>query len=84
MAAIQVLSYEAAGQVKWLRLENDLIEWPRRDAYFDPIKDDLRRLLDPATFIGRALSRSGSSCASVSVLHWQMLNSKMYLSGLKG
>jgi len=52
--AIQVLSHEAAHQVKQLGLENDLIERVRGDAYFNPIKDDLERLLDPATFIGRA------------------------------
>lgn len=51
---IRVLSHEAAHQVKQLGLENDLIERVRGDAYFDPIKDDLERLLDPATFIGRA------------------------------
>lgn len=52
--ATQVLSHEAAYQVKQLGLENDLIDRVRRDAYFDPIKGDLERLLDPATFIGRA------------------------------
>jgi adenylosuccinate lyase len=35
-------------------LENDLIERVRRDAYFDPIKEDLDTLLDPRWFIGRA------------------------------
>ena len=52
--ATQVLSHEAAYQVKQLGLENDLIDRVRRDTYFDPINNDLERLLDPATFIGRA------------------------------
>ena len=53
-AARKVLSHEAAHQVKQLGLENDLIERVQRDAYFDPIKDDLGTLLDPQSFIGRA------------------------------
>jgi adenylosuccinate lyase len=40
--------------VKGLGLENDLIDRVRGDAYFDPIKDQLDALLDPASFIGRA------------------------------
>ncbi len=50
----QVLSHEAAHQVKQLGLDNDLIERVKKDAYFDPIKDQLDALLDPKTFIGRA------------------------------
>ena len=50
----QVLSHEAAHQVKQLGLENDLIDRIRSDAYFDPIKPELDTLLDPASFIGRA------------------------------
>lgn len=50
----QVLSHEAAHQVKQLGLDNDLIERVRKDAYFDPIKGQLDVLLDPKTFIGRA------------------------------
>ena len=50
----QVLSHEAAYQVKELGEENDLIERVRKDAYFDPIKDDLDAVLDPRSFIGRA------------------------------
>jgi len=49
-----VLSHEAAHQVKQLGEENDLIERVRKDAYFDPIKDELDALLDPRSFIGRA------------------------------
>jgi adenylosuccinate lyase len=51
---IRVLSHEAGHQVKYLGLENDLIERIRADPYFDPIKNDLESLLDPASFIGRA------------------------------
>lgn len=50
----QVLSHEAAHQVKQLGLENDLIERIRSDAYFDPIKAELDELLKPESFIGRA------------------------------
>ena len=46
-----MLSHEAAHQVKQLRLDNDLIERVRKDAYFDPIKDLLDVLLNPKTFI---------------------------------
>lgn len=40
--------------MKQLGEENDLIERVRKDAYFDPIKDELDTLLDPRSFIGRA------------------------------
>ena len=50
----QVLSHEAAHQVKQLGLENDLIERVRNDAYFEPIKEELDALLEPSSFIGRA------------------------------
>lgn len=40
--------------MKHLGEENDLIERVRKDAYFDPIKDDLDALLDPRSFVGRA------------------------------
>jgi adenylosuccinate lyase len=40
--------------VKQLGLENDLIDRIRGDSYFDPIKDQLDELLDPASFVGRA------------------------------
>jgi adenylosuccinate lyase len=51
---LQVLSHEAAHQVKQLGLENDLLERVKHDSYFDPIKDELDTLMDPASFIGRA------------------------------
>ena len=51
---MQVLSHEAAHQVKNLGLENDLIERVRADPFFDPIKPQLESLLEPSSFIGRA------------------------------
>ncbi|KAF8346468.1 adenylosuccinate lyase [Amanita rubescens] len=51
---IRVLSHEAAYQVKQLGLENDLLERVKRDSYFDPINDELDKLMDPASFVGRA------------------------------
>ena len=50
----QVLSHEAAHQVKHLGLENDLIERVRMDPYFDPIIAQLDDLLHPSSFVGRA------------------------------
>ncbi len=50
----QVLSHQAAHQVKHLGLENDLIDRIKEDPFFDPIKADLDELLDPQSFIGRA------------------------------
>ena len=50
----QVLSHEAAHQVKQLGQDNDLIARVRADAYFDPIKGELDALLEPRSFIGRA------------------------------
>ena len=40
--------------MKQLGLENDLIERVKHHPYFDPIKDQLDALMDPASFIGRA------------------------------
>lgn len=51
---IRVLSQEAAGQVKRLGLNNDLIERVKKDNYFAPIHHEIDSLLDPTTFIGRA------------------------------
>ena len=50
----QVLSHEAAHRVKHLGLSNDLIERVKRDPYFDPIKGELKELLDARSFVGRA------------------------------
>lgn len=50
---IRVLSHEAGRNVKVEGGVNDLIERIERTPFFDPIKPDLPRLLDPSTFIGR-------------------------------
>ncbi|KAI4141130.1 MAG: hypothetical protein LQ341_003599 [Variospora aurantia] len=51
---IRVLSHEAADQVKNHGEDNDLIQRVANDPFFEPILDDLPRLLDPTTFIGAA------------------------------
>ncbi|CDH59536.1 adenylosuccinate lyase [Lichtheimia corymbifera JMRC:FSU:9682] len=51
---IRVLSHEAAHVVKMEGGENDLIERIKKTEYFKPIWDELPKLLDPSTFIGRA------------------------------
>ncbi|KAI9814974.1 MAG: adenylosuccinase ade13 [Phylliscum demangeonii] len=51
---IRVLSQQAAAVVKLHGGDNDLLDRIRRDAFFAPIVPELDRLLDPATFVGRA------------------------------
>ncbi|XP_023232842.1 adenylosuccinate lyase-like [Centruroides sculpturatus] len=51
---IRVHSHQAAAVVKDEGKDNDLVERIERDAYFAPIHNDLKNLLDPKTFIGRA------------------------------
>lgn len=51
---IRVLSHEAGAVVKQQGGENDLIDRVRADPFFEPIVDELDRLLDPSTFVGRA------------------------------
>ncbi|KAK4058319.1 adenylosuccinase ade13 [Microbotryomycetes sp. JL221] len=51
---IRVLSHQAGRVVKEEGGENDLIERVKQDEFFAPIKDDLDKLLDPSTFVGRA------------------------------
>ncbi|XP_034180683.1 adenylosuccinate lyase isoform X3 [Osmia lignaria lignaria] len=51
---IRVLSQEAGAQVKQHGLDNDLVERIRKDPYFKPILNQLKELLDPRTFVGRA------------------------------
>lgn len=51
---IRVLSHEASAVVKQQGGDNDLIERIRNTEYFKPVWDDLDKLLDPATFVGRA------------------------------
>ncbi|KAK9389946.1 L-Aspartase-like protein [Lipomyces mesembrius] len=51
---IRVLSHQAARVVKEEGGDNDLIERVKNDNYFSPIWDELDKLLDPSTFVGRA------------------------------
>lgn len=51
---IRVLSHQAAAVVKEQGGDNDLIERIKRNKYFEPIWNDLDKLLDPSTFVGRA------------------------------
>ena len=51
---IRVHSLAAADQVKNQGRDNDLIARIRQDSFFAPIVDDLSKLLEPASFVGRA------------------------------
>ncbi|KAK9355957.1 L-Aspartase-like protein [Lipomyces doorenjongii] len=51
---IRVLSHQAARVVKEEGGDNDLIERVKKDNYFSPVWDELDKLLDPSTFVGRA------------------------------
>lgn len=51
---IRVLSHQAGRVVKEEGGENDLIERVKQDKFFAPIWDELDKLLDPSTFVGRA------------------------------
>lgn len=51
---IRVLSHQAAAVVKQEGKDNDLIERIKRTKFFEPVLPQLDKLLDPATFIGRA------------------------------
>nr|XP_054763447.1 adenylosuccinate lyase-like [Lytechinus pictus] len=48
------MSQEAAAVVKQEGGDNDLVDRIRRSSYFSPIHDQLDKLLDPSTFVGRA------------------------------
>lgn len=54
---IRVLSHQAGEQVKKFGLDNDLVQRIRNDAYFAPIIGELDAMLDPKTFIGRAVDQ---------------------------
>ncbi|XP_030752106.1 adenylosuccinate lyase-like [Sitophilus oryzae] len=54
---IRVLSQEAGNEVKIHGRENDLLDRVRADPYFAPIVNDLKDILDPSTYIGRAPSQ---------------------------
>ncbi|RLV91027.1 Adenylosuccinate lyase [Spathaspora sp. JA1] len=51
---IRVLSHQASAVVKQEGGDNDLIERVKKTEYFKPIWNDLDKLLDPKTFVGRA------------------------------
>ena len=51
---IRVLSHEASAVVKQEGGDNDLIQRVKATKYFEPIWNDLDKLLDPSTFVGRA------------------------------
>ena len=51
---IRQLSQEAANVVKEEGGANDLVQRIRGHSYFNPILDQLEKLLDPSTFVGRA------------------------------
>ncbi|KAK4873714.1 hypothetical protein RN001_013074 [Aquatica leii] len=56
---IRVLSQEAAAEVKQSGRDNDLIDRVKNDVYFAPILDELDKILDSKTFIGRAADQVG-------------------------
>lgn len=51
---LRVLSHQAGHVVKKEGKDNDLVDRIKGDPYFAPILDDIERLLDPKTFVGRA------------------------------
>lgn len=51
---IRVLLHQASAVVKQEGGDNDLIDRVRNNKYFEPIWQDLDKLLDPSTFVGRA------------------------------
>ena len=59
---IRQYSHEASAQVKLHGKSNDLIERIRSDIFFNPILDQLPKLLDPKTFIGRAPEQVQKYC----------------------
>lgn len=54
---IRVLSHQAGEQVKQHGKDNDFLDRVRADAYFAPITGDLNAILDPSTYIGRAVEQ---------------------------
>jgi len=51
---IRVLSQQAGDVVKKEGKDNDLVERIKNTKYFQPIWEDLPRLLDPKSYTGRA------------------------------
>lgn len=54
---IRILSQEAGAQVKQFGKDNDFLDRVRADPYFEPIKNDLNQLLNPSSYIGRAVEQ---------------------------
>lgn len=61
---IRVLSQEAGMVVKEEGKDNDLVERIRSCKYFAPIHNQLDKLLDASTFIGRAPEQVGTKLLS--------------------
>lgn len=55
---IRVLSHQASDVVKQEGGDNDLIERIKNTKYFEPIWAELDTLLEPSTFVGRALQQT--------------------------
>lgn len=51
---IRILSQEASLEVKKYGRDNDFLDRVRKEAYFAPILNDLDKILDPSTYIGRS------------------------------
>lgn len=51
---IRQLSHESARQVKEKGKDNDLIDRIRQHRFFEPIWEELPKLMDAKTFVGRA------------------------------
>lgn len=56
---IRVLSQLAGNKVKQEGGDNDLVERIQKSEYFAPIHEQLKELLNPSTFVGRAPSQVG-------------------------
>ncbi|XP_019868090.1 adenylosuccinate lyase [Aethina tumida] len=54
---IRVLSQEAGAQVKQYGKDNDFLDRVRADEYFRPILGEIDTLLNPSTYIGRAVEQ---------------------------
>lgn len=54
---IRVLSQEAGAQVKQFGKDNDFLDRVRADEYFRPILSEIDSLLNPSTYIGRAVEQ---------------------------
>lgn len=58
------LSHEASEQIKLHGKDNDLIDRIKAEPFFAPILGDLPKLLDPASFIGRAPQQVEKFCGA--------------------